>query len=164
MMKRILILVLSAILLPVWVWGQSKQINEILDRYEKKRNVESILISPSLLQIAGSSSVDASTKDLLSKITELRILNVKQGAVEGGVPVRVTLKGELEKLFTGELFTRVVRVQDGSELLEMYVTKNNPGVLLFLTTTPNEMSIISIFGNIDKSVINAAMSGEIKIK
>ncbi|MHC1779480.1 MAG: DUF4252 domain-containing protein [Bacteroidales bacterium] len=162
-MKKLFILMFAAIL-PIAALGQTKQVNEILDKYEKKKNVESILISPSLLQIAGTKDVDASTKDLLSKITEMRIINIKVTATENGTPVWVSLKGELETLTSGDLFTRVVKLQEGEELLEMFVTKNSQGALLFFSTTPKEYSVISIFGNIDKTVINAAMTGGIKVK
>lgn len=153
-----------AAILPIAALGQTKQVNEILDKYEKKKNVESILISPSLLQIAGTSNVDASTKDLLSKITEMRIINIKASATENGTPVWLSLKGDLETLTNGELFTRIVKIMEGDELLEMYITKNSQGALLFLSTTPKEFSVISIFGNIDKTVVNAAMTGGIKVK
>ncbi len=162
-MKKLFILMFAAIL-PIAALGQTKQVNEILDKYEKKKNVESILISPSLLQIAGTKDVDASTKDLLSKITEMRIINIKVTATENGTPVWISLKGELETLTSGDLFTRVVKLQEGEELLEMFVTKNSQGALLFFSTTPKEYSVISIFGNIDKTVINAAMTGGIKVK
>ncbi len=162
-MKKLFILMFAAIL-PIAALGQTKQVNEILDKYEKKKNVESILISPSLLQIAGTKDVDASTKDLLSKITEMRIINIKVTATENGTPVWISLKGELETLTSGDLFTKVVKLQEGEELLEMFVTKNSQGALLFFSTTPKEYSVISIFGNIDKTVINAAMTGGIKVK
>lgn len=153
-----------AAILPIAALGQTKQVNEILDKYEKKKNVESILISPSLLQIAGTKDVDASTKDLLSKISEMRIINIKVSATENGTPVWLSLKGDLETLTGGDLFTRIVKIQEGDELLEMFITKNSQGALLFLSTTSKEFSVISIFGNIDKTVVNAAMTGGIKVK
>ncbi len=164
MMKKLIILMFASLILPVAALGQAKQINEILDKYEKKKSVESILISPQLLQIAGTSNVDAKTRDLLSKINEMRIVNIKVSALENGTPVWLSLKGELEALTSGDLFTRVVKIQEGDELLEMFITKNSQGALLFFSTTPKEYSVISIFGNIDKTVINAAMTGGIKVK
>ncbi len=153
-----------AVIMPLTALGQTKQINEILDKYEKRKGVESIIISPSLLQIASSTDVDASTKDLLSKITEMRILNIKSGAVENGIPIRLSLRKELDGLIGTDMFKRIVMVKDGEETLEMYTTSTAQGVLLFFTTNPSEFSVISIFGNIDKTVVNAAMSGAIKIK
>jgi len=163
-MKKLLILMFVAVIMPLTALGQTKQINEILDKYEKRKGVESIIISPSLLQIASTTDVDASTKDLLSKITEMRILNIKSGAIENGIPIRLSLRKELDGLTGTDMFKRIVMVKDGDETLEMYITNTTQGVLLFLTTNPGEFSVISIFGNIDKAVVNAAMSGAIKVK
>jgi hypothetical protein len=163
-MKKLLILMFVAVIMPLTALGQTKQINEILDKYEKRKGVESIIISPSLLQIASTTDVDASTKDLLSKITEMRILNIKSGAVENGIPIRLSLRKELDGLIGTDMFKRIVMVKDGDETLEMYITNTTQGVLLFFTTNPGEFSVISIFGNIDKAVVNAAMSGAIKVK
>lgn len=162
-MKRVLTIMI-AVLLPVLMLGQAKQVNDILDKYEKKKNVESILISPALLQLAGGSNVDASTKELLSKISQLRILNIKSSAMENGVSLSKLLREDLGKVIEKENFNRIIRVQDNEELLEMYITQSTKGVLLFIATGPKEFSVISIFGEIDKSVIDAAISGEIKLK
>ena len=162
-MKRVFTLMI-VVLVPIFMIGQVKQVNDILDKYEKKNNVESILVSPALLQLAGGANVDATTKDLLSKISQLRILNIKSSAMENGVALSKLLRADFDKLIETEKFKRIIRVQDNEELLEMYITESTKGVLLFLATSPKEFSVISIFGEIDKSVINAAISGEIKIK
>ena len=162
-MKRVIIMVF-AILLPMVVMGQVRQINQILDKYEKKRNVESILVSPSLLQGAGGSNVDAKTKDLLSKITELRIVTVRSNATEDGVPVARTLREEIDKVVSATNMKRVIRVQDEKDLLEMFMTSGSEGLLLFISSGSQEFSVISIFGNIDNSIVNAALAGDIKVK
>lgn len=87
-MKKVLIIVLAAILCPYIAMAQAKQIHLILDKYEKRKKVESIIISPAVLQMAGNGNYNASTKELLSKISEMRIVNVKEDAVEGTTPLR----------------------------------------------------------------------------
>lgn len=162
-MKRVLTIMI-AIIFPILMIGQVKQVNDILDKYEKKKNVESILVSPALLQLAGGSNVDVSTKELLSKILQLRILTIKSSAMENGIPLSKLLREDLDNLIEKEKLNKIVRIKDNEELLEMYITQSTKGVLLFLATGSKEFSVISIFGEIDKSVINAAISGEIKIK
>ncbi len=162
-MKRVLTIMI-AIIFPILMIGQVKQVNDILDKYEKKKNVESILVSPALLQLAGGSNVDVSTKELLSKISQLRILTIKSSAMENGIPLSKLLREDLDNLIEKEKLNKIVRIKDNEELLEMYITQSTKGVLLFLATGSKEFSVISIFGEIDKSVINAAISGEIKIK
>lgn len=163
-MKKVLLIVLVAMLCPYIVAAQAKQIHLILDKYEKRKKVESIIISPAVLQMAGNGNYNASTKELLSKISEMRIVNVKEGAEENGTPLSIIIRNDLDKVLTGERFSRVLKMQEGEELLELFVTKNEEGVLVFLATSPKEFAIISIFGNIDKSVINAVMTGGIKVK
>ena len=163
-MKKVLLIVLVAMLCPYIVAAQAKHIHLILDKYEKRKKVESIIISPAVLQMAGNGNYNASTKELLSKISEMRIVNVKEGAEENGTPLSIIIRNDLDKVLTGERFSRVLKMQEGEELLELFVTKNEEGVLVFLATSPKEFAIISIFGNIDKSVINAVMTGGIKVK
>ena len=144
--------------------AKAKQIHLILDKYEKRKKVESIIISPAVLQMAGNGNYNASTKELLSKISEMRIVNVKEDAVEGTTPLRIIIRDDLDKVLISPKFSRVLKMQDGEELLELFVTKESDGVLVFLATSPKEFAVISIFGNIDKSVINAVMTGGIKVK
>lgn len=162
-MKKVFI-IMVALLIPIVGIAQAKQINDILDKYEKKKNVESILISPALLQLAGGTNVDEATKELLSKISQLRILNLKSNATENGVLLSEMLRNDLNQLIERENLNRIIKVQDNDELLEMYISKSTKGVLLFIATDSNEFSVISIFGEIDRSVINAAIEGKIKVQ
>lgn len=63
-----------------------------------------------------------------------------------------------------ENMSRILKIRDGEELMEMFKTKEDKGALLFLNSKPGEFTVISIFGKIDPSVVNAAISGEINIK
>lgn len=84
--------------------------------------------------------------------------------MENGVPLSKLLREDLDQLIEKEKLNRIIRVQDNDELLEMFITQSTKGVLLFIASGSKEFSVISIFGEIDKSVINAAISGEIKVK
>lgn len=162
-MKKIILVLLAAIIFPLHASAQSKQISEIFDKYEKKKHVESIVVTPSLLgfMIGGE---DKEAKELMSKIKEIRILNVPTNAVENGVPLRLSLKDELDKLIIKEQFSRAVKVNKGDELLEVYISQNDKGALLFLASSTAEFAVISIFGKIDKEVVNSVMNGSLKIK
>ncbi|MGE0091720.1 MAG: DUF4252 domain-containing protein [Bacteroidales bacterium] len=162
-MKKIVIIALLSFV-PFLAIGQVKQINDILDKYEKNKDVESILISPELLQMAGESQMNQPTKDLLSKLTELRILSVKSSHKENGVSVAQLLRQDLDRVISQENMSRILKIRDGEELMEMFKTKEDKGALLFLNSKPGEFTVISIFGKIDPSVVNAAISGEINIK
>jgi|GEM_PF-679457 len=162
-MKKIALLALIVVLLPAALIAQTKQINDIFDKYEKKRSIESITISPALLDFMGGGN-SQETKDLLSKITELRILNVPNTATENGTQIRAMLKRDLDALIASESFTRVIKVDNSNEKMEMYMIKGNKGVLLFMTSDNSTFTVISILGEIDKTVTSAVMNGGIKIK
>ncbi|MFA5849062.1 MAG: DUF4252 domain-containing protein [Bacteroidales bacterium] len=162
-MKKVILILLAAFICPMLANAQSKHISEIFDKYEKKKHVESIVVTPSLLgfMIGGE---DKEAKDLMSKIKEIRILNVPTTAIENGVPLRQILKDELDKFIIKEQFTRVVKVNSGDELLEVYISQNDKGALLFLASSTAEFAVISIFGKIDKQVVNSIMNGTLKVK
>jgi hypothetical protein len=126
--------------------------------------VESVLVSPSLLETGHSNGMDEKTKDLMSKINQLRILSVSNSAMENGRKVSDMLREELYGVLSTEKFSRILRLHEKDNLLEMYKSVESKGVLIFIASESDELSVISIFGEIDGSVLNAAMSGEIKVK
>lgn len=165
-MKK-LIIIMIAVLVPSFVMAQQKEsneINRILDKYEQKKSVESVLVSPSLLDMGKSNGVNEKTKELMSKITQLRILSVNTSAMENGRKVSEMLREDLSGVLSTDRYSRILRVQEKDELLEMYKSVEANGVLIFISSEIDELSVISIFGKIDGSVLNAAISGEIKVK
>ncbi len=161
-MKKIVLLVLAVIVLPLTAAAQNKKISDIFDKYEKKSGVESISISPALLDFMDTGS-KSDTKELLSRIEEMRILNVPNKIMEKGVAVRELLRQDLLVLVKSEQFSRVVKVDSEESSIEMYMIKGNRGVLLFMTSDDNSFTAISILGDIDKTVTNAVLNGGITI-
>jgi len=162
-MKKIILILIVALLCPLIANAQVEQINEILDRYEKLKSVESIIIDPSLLALINTGE-NKEANDVMSKIKKIRILTVPTSAIEKGVSVRNMLKKELEFLIQKEQFSRAVKINDGEEQLEVFIAKNGDGALLVLSGCPEAFTVISIFGKIDKSVVNSVMNGSLKIK
>lgn len=141
-------------------------LNQLFDGFEKKKGVESILISSDLLKFSmDCSNVTSNTKDLLSKLKEIRIINIKKSVKENNINVANLFTSGVTELLSSGMFKRVVRVVEGSESLEMFVTNREVnGALIFIANSKDAVSVIAMFGNIDKNVIDAALSGEIKIK
>lgn len=157
---------LTALLVPVALSGQNKEINDLFDKYEKKRSVESVVISPPPPPVpsAGKNSKDNEAQEWMSKISEMRILTVGSGVMENNVPVRQSLKDDMEKLIKIFNFSRLLKVKESGEEVELYVNKNKTGVLLFLNSSTEEYTVIAMFGNIDDNILKSAMSGGIHIK
>ncbi len=162
-MKKIALLTLTLICLPIALSAQSREINEIFDRFEKKKSVESITISPSLLSMTSSKGSNE-TAELLSKISNMRILNVPLRTTENGQPVSKQLKYELDKIIKIYQFQRAVKVEEESSSFELYMINGNKGAVLFLSSDNSDFTSIAIFGEIDKTIVNSLLNGNIKVK
>ena len=163
-MKKLILIICAALLLPSAVMGQSKEIKAIFDKYEKNDNVELVSISPGMMMFANAFADDKESKEWTSKITELRILTIPSSVMENNVPLRTTLKRDMEGIITKFAFERMLRVKDKGEEVEMYVSKTSNGALIFLNSSNAEFTVIAMFGKIDDMLIKAAASGQINIK
>lgn len=162
-MKKILILLIFLGSLPGVLNAQTREINEIFERYGAKKAVESIIISPSILSMTNSSK-SKETEELISKISDMKILNIPIGASENGQPISKQLKYEIDNIITQYNFQRVVKVQEENSLFELYMINGNKGAVLFISSDNSSFTVISIFGEIDKTVVNSLLNGSIKVK
>ena len=62
-MKKLILIICAAILLPSAVMGQSKEIKAIFDKYEKNDNVELVSISSSMMKFANAFADDEESKE-----------------------------------------------------------------------------------------------------
>lgn len=164
-MKKIFtaLAVIAISALPSLLHAQTKEINEIFDRYEKKKSVESITISPALLNMSGSKS-SQETRELINKISDMRILNIPSSASENGQPISRNLKNELDRVIKSYQFQRAVKVEEENSSFELYMINGNKGAVLFISSDSNEFTVISIFGEVDKTLVNSLLNGNIKVK
>lgn len=163
-MKKLIIIICAALLLPYAVMGQSKEIKAIFDKYEKNDKVELVSISPGIMMLANTFADDEEAKEWTSKITELRILTVPSSLMEKNIPLRTSLKADMDGIITKFAFERLLKIRDKGEEVEMYVSKNSNGALIFLNDSDAEYTVIAMFGKIDDVLIKAAASGKINIK
>ncbi|MDR2814056.1 MAG: DUF4252 domain-containing protein [Prevotellaceae bacterium] len=137
---------------------------KILDAYEEKEGVESITISPTMLaMMKNGKAQDRNTKELLSKIMELRILNV----TSDGLAEKLTseLKPALQKSYT-----QIMKAKMTNERMSLYA-QNPPAIagdkrvsaLLVIIFGQQSTSIMYLSGDIDASLTEAVMSGKIGV-
>jgi hypothetical protein len=141
---------------------------KIFNKYEEREGVESITISPALLGLMKDGKTnDKKTQELISKINGLRILTITDGADGKGRTNREAIATELQTVVKKD-FEEIMKVKSSNERLELYV-RNTPnckdckGALLFITSATDSVTVIYLSGTIDKSLIDAMMSGEIGI-
>ena len=160
-MKRLYI-ILIALLSPAMVFSQSKQINTILDRYETHEDVTSIQLNSKLIGSFLSSFVDDETKDLVSKINSIRILNIAKDKSSETVQL---IRRELNRIVDNGTMECIINMKEsGENVMSIFVSKDSREVLLFIGNGTEEFTVISMFGTIDKKVIDAVISGKISIK
>ena len=160
-MKRFYIMIMI-LLLPAVAFSQAKRINAILDKYENREDVTSIQLNAAFIGSFLSSLVDDETKDLVSKINAIRILSL---GTEKSSDTATSLKRDLYRAVdSGEMENIVNMKEGGQSVIDVFVSRDSKEVLLFVSSNTKEFTVISMFGNIDKKVINAVVSGKISIK
>jgi len=160
-MNKSLIILLSLVLFPLSMTAQTKQLDKIFATYENYRNVESVSITPELF---ATLSAEAKSNELLTKITLLKILNVTKGTTDKEKSVWINLRNDINKLIQENNFSQILKVKEKGDLLEMYLKKSENSLLVFTADSRTEYAVFYLQGNIDKSVIDALITGEIKIK
>ncbi|MEA5005884.1 MAG: DUF4252 domain-containing protein [Rikenellaceae bacterium] len=160
-MNKSLIIILSLVLFPFSISAQTKQLDKIFATYENYKNVESVSITPELF---ATLSAEAKSNELLTKISLLKILNVSKGGAEKEKSVWINLRTDINKLILDYNFSQVLKVKEKGDILEMYLKKGENSLLVFMADSPTEYAVFYLQGNIDKSVIDALITGEIKIK
>ena len=160
-MKKLYI-ILIVLLSPIMLFSQSKQINAILDRYEAHEDVTSIQLNSKLIGSFLSSFVDDETKDLVSKINSIRILNIAKDKNSETIQL---IRRELNRIVDNGTMECIINMKEsGENVMSIYVSKDPGEVLLFVGSGSEEFTVISMFGIIDKKVIDAVISGKISIK
>lgn len=170
-MKKVINLLLLAALTSLAAasaYGQKivceDSVPKILDAYEEKEGVEAITISPSMLaMMKDNKAQDRNTKELLFKITELRILIVTGEKLAG--QLRADLNPLLQKGYT-----QIMKAKLAGEHMLLY-TQNVPenagdgqkNALLAIISEPKSTSIMYLSGDIDASLTEAVMSGKISV-
>ncbi|MDD3034181.1 MAG: DUF4252 domain-containing protein [Bacteroidales bacterium] len=160
-MNKSLIILLSLVLFPLSMSAQTKQLDKIFATYENYKNVESVSITPELF---ATLSAEAKSNELLTKIRLLKILNVKKGGTDKERIVWINLRTDVNKLIQENDFSQILKVKEKGDILEMYLKKSENSVLVFTADSQIEYAVFYLQGNIDKSVIDALITGEIKIK
>lgn len=160
-MKRAIIILITILSISS-LSAQSKRIDEIFDKFEKKRLVESMVISPSLLSIG--SKADDKSKELISKISLIRIISFPSTLSEAGSLLKEEFIVEMGNIVKSENFTRVVKAQDSSSSFQLYKQESRKGVLLFISEDNKSITAIVIEGEIDSQMVSKLLNGGIKIK
>jgi len=167
-MKKFINILIIAIFIgaPLGVYGQNADddpVIRIFKKYEDREGVESVTISPALFGLMrNGNSGDEKTRELISKITGLRVLSLTDRADGEGRATREALTAELQTVIKRNDFEEMMKVNRSDERIELYVrSRGSRGSLLFIASSANSVTVMHLAGTIDKTLIDAVMNGEI---
>ena len=170
-MKRLIYILTIAIFIgaPLGAYGQNADddpVIRIFNKYEDREGVESVTISPALFSLMrNGNSGDDKTRELISKISGLRILTLNDRTVSGGRATREALITELQTVVRRN-FEEIMKVNSSGERVELYIQHNQncrdcKSALLLINSDSNSVTVLHLAGTIDKTLIDAVMNGEI---
>ncbi|MDR0415627.1 MAG: DUF4252 domain-containing protein [Prevotellaceae bacterium] len=140
-------------------------VSGLLDVYEDKEGVESITISSSLLaMMENGTGQDKQTKELISKIKDLRVLIITDAGVEKA------LLAELEPVLQNT-YTQIMKVKKSAKERMMLYLRTSPeksgkkqaGALLVTIAEDNSLTVMYLSGNVDTDLIDAVLSGKVNV-
>jgi len=147
-MKKLLII--FAILFPVALFAQNDAIDKLFEKYANKEGFTTVSISGKMLNIvSGEESDDKTSKDILSKLSGIRVLSVDNKEITGNPD----FYNELKKagFFKNTDYEVLMEVTDENEVVRFLGKDDGNGKFseLILVVGGDDNAIISIRGTID---------------
>jgi len=152
-MKKLILII--AVVMPIALLAQKTPIDKLFEKYANKDGFTTVNISGKLLGIAGQAddSNDA-TKEMLSKLSGIRILSVDDEKLTG----KLDFYEELNKegFFDDKKYEVLMEVTEANEVVRFLVKDDGKGKFsdLVLVVGGEDNVLISIKGNIDPENIS----------
>ncbi|MFT5264956.1 MAG: hypothetical protein ACI8YQ_003706 [Polaribacter sp.] len=142
-MKNILFLSLLICFCSSTVQAQSNSIESFYEQYAKNEKVTNVTIKGWLLDIASHITSDESSKEVLSKITQLRIL-----LMEDGNPVTKNELSRLKKGIKKDHFEELLQIRDEGSHVDFYIREEGDHItnVLMLVNDNDEFVLLSLEG------------------
>ncbi|MCO6479470.1 MAG: DUF4252 domain-containing protein [Phaeodactylibacter sp.] len=146
--------ILSALLAlgPLFALAQPKPIADFYEKYKQYENVTDVKLQGWLLEIASNfAEGDEQAKELLSKITYLRVLVMEDGNLVSPAEYKSLLK-EIRQ----NSFEELLRIREGDENIGFYIRENGEAItdVLLLVNGEDEFVLLSLEGLLKFSDLN----------
>jgi len=144
-MKRVIFL-LAVIALPAMMIAQNSAIDNLFNKYKGKDGVTTVMIGPELFQVMNAMDIeDVEDSDIpFDKVSSVKILTIEDEEGYEGVNFYDEIKGDLKT----DDFAEVMTVDDGGEVVRMWMKAENEKVLEFLLIVGGDDNVlIYITGN-----------------
>ena len=145
-MKKVLI-VLSLLALPVWLFAQNRSIAKFYEKYESREGITTLNISGSLLQFLFKGERDADARKEINCITGLRMI----AAGKDRNPISPADIRKLRSEIKTDRYEDLMEIRDGETFVNFVVQESRGKIteLVMLIDDPKEFVIISFSGEID---------------
>ena len=144
-MKRAVFLIL-VVVFPAFIMAQNSAVDKLFAKYQGKQGITTVNISPELFQMVNAMGIkEIEEEDFpLDKVASVKILTIED--VEGYEDVN--FYEEIRKDLDVDDFEEVMTVNDGGEVVRMWMKVNNRSVSEFLLIVGGDDNVlIYITGN-----------------
>ena len=148
-MKRVALFLL-AMAIPALMMAQNDAIDKLINKYKGQEGVTVVNIGPELFQVVqGMDIEDLKDQDIpLDKVSSVRILTIE----DNEELANVNFYDELKKDFDVSHLTEVMTVDDGGEVVRMWMNSNGSNVSEFLLIVGGDDNVlIHITGDFNMS-------------
>jgi len=138
-MKKVALLIL-VIALPAFVMAQNSAVDKLFSKYQGKKGITTVSISPELLQMVNAMGIEEiEEQDFpLDKVASVKILTIED---EEGYE-DVNFYEEIKKDLNVDDFTEVMTVNDGGEVVRMWMKVNKKSVSEFLLIVGGDDNVL----------------------
>ena len=146
-MKKIVILS-TIVFVGTLLQAQTNPIDELFDKYSEKDGFTTVSISSKLLGLfAGKDEKDETGKDVINRLTSIRILSVEDSVLNQ----RINFYNDLSKKLDFSTYEELMVVKEGRDVTKFLIKQKGDIIseLLVITGGPGNNTLISIKGDLD---------------
>ena len=138
-MKRV-ILIMLAVAFPVLMMAQNSAVDKLFAKYQGKHGVTTVNVSPELFQMINAMGIEEiEDKDFpLDKVASVKILTIEDDEGWEGV----NFYKEIEKDLDVSDFAEVLTVNDGGEVVRMWMKADREVVSEFLLIVGGDDNVL----------------------
>jgi len=144
-MKRVVLIIL-AVAFPAFLMAQNSAVDKLFAKYKGKHGVTTVNVSPELFQMINAMGIEELEKQdfPMDKIASIKILTIEDEEGWEGVNFYDEIKNDLDV----SKFAEVLTVDDGGEVVRMWMKADKSAVSEFLLIVGGEDNVlIYITGN-----------------
>ncbi len=161
-MKRIILLLLTAICLSAFLRAQTGAIDEMFKKYSGRDGFTVVTISGKMFSMIANLDRDNESADnIINNLNSIQILTVEDSLLNQDI----NFYTELSKKLNLNVYEEMMGVKEGRDMTKFLIRSNEDKIteLLIITGGPGGNSLISIRGNLSmKNISDLSKSMDIK--